>query len=597
MRAEHHRKQLNHLRQACLLTIIAVFCGAMVGAACRGSDDANVVEEQGSVVARFGNIEITAAELDARVLSLPPAQRPSPGEDLQEWHREQIEELVIEALLRQNARDRDVHSSPRFRAARSGAEKQLVVQQSLITARPEIGDVNEQDIASFYAEHADSFRAPERRATYHIFLRSGPEQPASAARAQIEALRDRVLRGESFLLLAKEHSDSESRHQQGYLGWLRPGELPPEPDETVFRLDEGLPSEPVVTAEGVHIFYVDQILPERQVGLDEARPIVAQQVVNQRRRAALVEIAAAIDPPPGSVVLDRSSFEEMIASEDAGAVVLQIGDSVLTLGDLRQLVQQTVAQQRQPRPAPYVDLAWELLESRRRTELIYQHHRHDGAIDGEDLTARLEAWEDQALVQLEREHHLSEIAQRDNGILREFYSSNIGQFSTPPRWRIRRLRIPLDDSAREVMVRLEEAASSNDRGLEELRTELGGTIEALELTSQAELQRVEPKLPPLIAPLPEGALSPPYRTLSTIEIAEVVERNDARPVPFEEARNRVIALYVKEHNGQLYAQLRSELLATAELEIVPEGLRELQTLSAVPSEISVEQLEALFEEL
>jgi parvulin-like peptidyl-prolyl isomerase len=596
MRAELVRTPLPGARPARFLTI-AILCGAVVVTACRGFKEETASASNSSVVARFSNIEITAAELDRRILALPPAQRPLPGQDLQEWHRRQIQELVIEALLRDDARDRNVHTSERFRQARHLAEKQLVVQRSLMALRPELRDVSEEEIASFYAEHEESLHAPERRATYHIFLRTGQERPVSTTRARIEALRDRVLRGESFLLLAEAHSDSESRHKQGYLGWLRPGELPPKPDAVVFSLDEGVPSDPVVTGEGVHIFYVDQIIPERKVGLDEARPMIEQRVLNEHRRAAMEEIAGSIEPPSGAVTVDRSRFEEIIAEDDPEAVVLRVNDSSLVLGDLRQLVRQAVARQEVVRPASYMDLAWELLESRRRTELIYEQYRTDDTISGDDLTAELEAWEEQALVHFERGHRLREIARRHGDHLRDFYSSNIGQFSTPPRWRIRRLRIPLDDKAQEVMARLEEAARANGRSLEELRDELGGTIEALEPIRQAELHRLEPKLPPLIAPLAEGELSPPYRTLTTLEIAEVVERNGAEPIPFDEVRDRVLDAYVQQHTSQLYEQLRNELLATADLEIVPEGLRELQTLSAVPSEISVEQLEALFEKL
>lgn len=586
-------------------------CGAL-GACHDVSSDAppGADAPNASLVARFGDLAISTADVDRRILALPPAERPKPGQDLDAWYEEQIRQLVVERKLRADAGD--LAGDEAFAAAARDAEKQLAAQLCLTELRPDVDSVTEEDLRAAYEQRSDEFAVPEGRYVFQLYLRYGPDRPPSAARPEIESLRDRVLAGESFQQLAAAHSDSESRHSRGALGWVRPGQLAAGFENVIFRLDEGVPSEPVATRDGLHLFFVDQVIPAHQATFEEVRQNLATRLVIERREAALAEIEATLDPLPApaggaTVILDRAGLSALAESGDLDAVVLRTGDVELTLADLRRQVRQMLTRQdarRADSPRPTMELAWRLLDSLRRREVLYHHCRSHDKIPGDELESRLDAWRRQALLNLERQRRMIEFAKRDDRRLRLFYDSNVGRFSKAPSWHLRRLAVPLGDDGREVMARLEDAASETGASLDDLAAELGGEIEDLGFRSLAELRLVEPKLPPLVAPLATGQLSPPYRAASTLEMVEVVARQGGEPLPFDAVRDRVAAVYVEQYTREVYREMADEILQTAELRILPAGLAALRSASLAraneaspPDDVTVEQLEALLNEL
>ena len=569
------------------------------------------------MVARFGGLEVTIAELDARILSLPPAERPQPGQDLDAWYENQIRELVVEHRLRAEAVDRGLGDSEEILEAEHEIEKQLAVQLCLVDVRPDLGSISEDEVRAAYDKQSVQLSAPERRSVFHLFLRQTPDRSADEARRQVSALRDRALAGESFQRLAATESDSEDRHRQGLLGWISRGQLPAGFENVIFALEEGVPSEPVVTRDGVHLFFVDQILPARQTSYGEVRQALFNRLAAERQQAALREIEAEIELPPDSVVLDRKAFNAVVQSGDPEAIVLEIGEVSISLAELRRKVRQASAQQTSAGHAddvPPGQLAWQVLENLRHRELLYSHCRSEGKIPRDELDERLETWRRQALLVVQRQKRLRDLAARDETRLRQYYESNLGVFSKSPEWQLRRLRIPLDERAKAVMARLESAASRSVSatsepgagGLEGLRDELGGEIDDLGMKTLRDLGALDPRLPALVSPLTEGQLSAPYRSTTALELVEVVARRDAEPMPFEEARDRVAASYVEQYTREIYRELSEEILKSAKLEIFPEGLaaaRDLgisrlqPTLESAPDEVSVEDLEKLLDEL
>lgn len=506
------------------------------------------------LVARFGDLEITAGDLDARLLALPPAERPVAGEATKDWYEELVRELAVELRLRAEAAASDLSEDAEFRDACREAERRLAVQLCIAELRPEVGEVTDESLRAAYDASADSFATAERRAVYHVYRRREPAVVPQTARFEIEALRDRVLGGESFQRIAAAHSDSESRHWNGALGWVTPGQLAAGFEEVVFRLPEGVPSEVVATRDGLHLFYVEKILPARPPRFEEVRTALREQLVAERREAFLDEIVAELDPT-------------------------------------------------------------RVLEQPERRELLYDDCRTHGRIPASQLDAELETWRQEALLAVHRQRRLLAVAGRDEARLRLFYHSNVGRFSRPPRWHLRRLRLPLGGDALPAMARLEEAAARNGSsqrrpgrggsGLEALRAELGGEIEDLGLKSLGELHRLEPKLPALVAPLAAGDLSPPYRTERALEIAEALDREEAEPLAFAAIRERVAHAYLEQYTYRVYRELADEILRTAELQIVPEGLAALREAwqkrgpdpEPAPLEVSVRQLEELLNEL
>lgn len=577
------------------LAVLAWACGP-------AGEDPSASETETAVVARFGEQEITAAEIDARILELPASERPVPGVDLEAWYEELIREMVVEAALLREAETRNLSEEPDFRRTREVAEKQIGLQFCLAELRPDLGEIAEEDLRAAYEERSESFEIPERRYVHHIFLRHDGEMSADDRRAEIEGLREQALRGESFPRLAEKHSDSESRHREGVLGWVTPGVLPPEFESVIFDLVEGVPSEPVATRDGLHLFYVDQVLPARTAGFGEFRHQLAQTLLAERRAAAVEDLTAEIEMPPGSFVLGREAFAELVAEGDPDALVLRIGDAELDLGDLRR----ALGQQRRLNAASRAsaggsvpeEAAWRALQELRRRELIHHHCRETGQIPADALEERLSKWREVALLDEQRRRRMVELAERDEERLRLFYRSNVGDFSGRPQWHVSLLEAPLGDDPAARMERLEEAARRQAPGLGDLAAELGGEVRDLGLVDLSALARRTSKLPALVTPLDEGELGPPVRIGDRLLMVEMVERREAEPAPFEEVRERVAVAYVEQYTREVYDELTEEILGSGSaLKIDREAFASLGEAGLERSEVRVEDLEALLEEL
>ena len=87
-------------------------------------------------------------------------------------------------------------------------------------------DVSEEDIEARYQENLASYTSPEFREASHILIASSDEAEDAEALAKINAIRDRILAGESFADLAGELSeDPVSAADGGSLGEVGRGDM------------------------------------------------------------------------------------------------------------------------------------------------------------------------------------------------------------------------------------------------------------------------------------------------------------------------------------------------------------------------------------
>ncbi|HLY51809.1 MAG TPA: peptidylprolyl isomerase [Steroidobacteraceae bacterium] len=96
----------------------------------------------------------------------------------------------------------------------------------------------------------------------HILMKTSALADDATVQQKLEALRDRILRGEDFSGLAQTNSqDPGSAPSGGDLGWAGPGAYAPEFEQKIAQLKDGEVSEPFRTQFGWHIA---QMLGHRQ---------------------------------------------------------------------------------------------------------------------------------------------------------------------------------------------------------------------------------------------------------------------------------------------------------------------------------------------
>ncbi|HLD95968.1 MAG TPA: peptidylprolyl isomerase, partial [Alphaproteobacteria bacterium] len=100
-----------------------------------------------------------------------------------------------------------------------------------------------------------------------IFIRAANPQEMAAAKARANVLYHQLSSGAPFRALAHEASDSISRNNGGYLGWMTHGQWNPALQSAVETIQPGAFSSPVEATGGIYILYLASV---KQAG--EAAP-------------------------------------------------------------------------------------------------------------------------------------------------------------------------------------------------------------------------------------------------------------------------------------------------------------------------------------
>lgn len=566
---------------------------AMV-AACGPTSSEKVAEPPADpqVVAVYSGGQVTAADLDRAILELPPGQRqPAEDQSRASWHEGLLRELVVDRILDAEAELTGSGEDPEVMAAQQEAARQTVMEVYVERNVP-AAEVTDDDVRRYYDQHLDRYDRPGRRLVSHLFKRRQPGAPVDDLKAEVAALRQRAVAGESFGTLAAEHSDSESRHRQGSLGWMLREQLPPELAEVIFSLSEGVPSEPLTTADGVHLFQVDKAVEAKRFSFDEVRAAIDRQLRLERGREALDRLAAELPLPEGSFVAGAEELAALAAAGDPAATVLRIGDYQLTAAAFRNLLARSREQLPPGQPVP-ADFAAQLLSHLERRERIYAHALAQGLAEDPEVAERLARVERRILLGNLRQRGVRGLLSQQPERLQQYYDSNKLRFSSPLRLEVRRLTVPVTDaSAGPAMTRLEQAtAGTGDAGerLAAAAADLGGEIEDLGWQTQAELARLDRRWARLAADLSAGDLSAPLSGTpegggkSGLQMLEVKARREPEPLPFATVLEQVRAAYLENNRQQLYREWADQTLAEAGLEVFPERLEGLGAALAAGS--------------
>jgi peptidyl-prolyl cis-trans isomerase SurA len=118
----------------------------------------------------------------------------------------------------------------------------------------------------------------------HILIKTSEITSDNDARQRLEQLKQRLEGGDDFADLARSHSDDQgSSLKGGDLGWISKGDVVPEFQEQITRLQAGQISEPFRTPFGWHLV---QVLERRQHdSTQEVKEAEAREAIRKRKAA------------------------------------------------------------------------------------------------------------------------------------------------------------------------------------------------------------------------------------------------------------------------------------------------------------------------
>ncbi|XLM20612.1 peptidylprolyl isomerase, partial [Chromobacterium piscinae] len=122
----------------------------------------------------------------------------------------------------------------------------------------------------------------------HILIRTNEAVSESDAKARIDQVRDRILRGAKFADMAKLYSEDGSNAKGGDLGWVNLGDLVPEFEKAMVALPIGQVSQPVRSPFGWHLILVEG-KRNQDVSSDHEKMAVKQQIRARKMEQAYAD--------------------------------------------------------------------------------------------------------------------------------------------------------------------------------------------------------------------------------------------------------------------------------------------------------------------
>ena len=237
------------------------------------------------VVARWGSEVITKSELDIRIKAYPPEiqeRLKDPGQK-----KQYVESLLQVLITGAEARELKLDKDPEIAVRIDDMTNSILLQAYMNKAIESIPPPTDTDIETFFEAHKNEYLTPVFIRAQHILVECKPDatpaaQKAAEARAQ-KAYKELVAGGNFKKLAAKYSDDTETKATGGDLGLFQAEQMVPEFSKPVFSMKKGELSKPFKTPFGFHIVLVNDLIPERQMQLQDVRDDVVTRIDNQNR--------------------------------------------------------------------------------------------------------------------------------------------------------------------------------------------------------------------------------------------------------------------------------------------------------------------------
>jgi peptidyl-prolyl cis-trans isomerase SurA len=155
--------------------------------------------------------------------------------------------------------------------------------------------VSNEDVENFIKERKDAGQPVSRYALGHLFLpvkAAAPDTEWNAARTRLALARTELLATKNFVDAAAKYAAQYRKDGMdgGYLGLLESSEIQPELAAALEKLEPGQCSEPVRTARGLHLIYLERKTNPRDILFAKRFEEERVKWLEELRKTARVEI-------------------------------------------------------------------------------------------------------------------------------------------------------------------------------------------------------------------------------------------------------------------------------------------------------------------
>lgn len=279
------------------------------------------------MVARVGDGEITAAELEAKLNEQPAYvrtryQTPAAKQEF-------LDNLVRFELLMQEAKRQKLDADPEVRATLEKLMVQKLIQRN--AAKTAENEPSEEELRQYYQAHLSEFSRPERVRISHVFFASAASDPrrpqvqAEAVKALSEVRKQEAgpLKN-AFSELAKQRSDdAATKPLAGDLGFKTKEELVQqwgaELSEAAFAIANQGDMVQVTSARGVHLLKLTGRQPGMDRSFESVKAVLESRVKLEQRAQAMDRLVAELRAKT-TIHVDGKALEAVkVSGETASA--------------------------------------------------------------------------------------------------------------------------------------------------------------------------------------------------------------------------------------------------------------------------------------
>ncbi|MFZ3332446.1 MAG: peptidylprolyl isomerase [Candidatus Acidiferrales bacterium] len=167
--------------------------------------------------------------------------------------------------------------------------------------RKEVGsriNIGNDEVKKYYDEHPQEFTRPEQVALAEIFLSTEGKSPEEIAAVQKKAedLHNRVTKGgEDFGEIAKRYSEgSTAKDQSGDLGTYQRGQLSPQLEGVVFKMDRDQITDVIQTKTGFEILKIENHYQAGLQPMDKVENEIMNKLYMQKMQPTMRDYLAQL---------------------------------------------------------------------------------------------------------------------------------------------------------------------------------------------------------------------------------------------------------------------------------------------------------------
>lgn len=257
-------------------------------------------EAGAEVLATVGSQTITAADLEEKLSMLPPQFRSR--YESPEGRQKLLDQSIKFSLLAQEARAEGIDKRPDVARKIEEVTSNIIIQELTKERITEAVAVSDEDIATYYEEHKDSYLRPEKVKASLIHIQvpgNATDDVKNEKRELAETALKRVRGGEDFDTVAKEVSeDKRTKRRGGNTGFFSRGRRAKIYgdgfEEKTFALKTGEVSDVFEAKDGYYIVSVTDRKEEHQQTMDEVRARIERTVKQEKQKDAYEQYLEAL---------------------------------------------------------------------------------------------------------------------------------------------------------------------------------------------------------------------------------------------------------------------------------------------------------------